>query len=341
MASETLGADTEGSVSTEHSNGTDVGGSTGSDAATSADATSTTSVTNDGSGSGDGSSGDGSSTGSATPIEFHTVITDDGRLALETALPPTIDACLELAPDLGCEDADEDGLTDAWEDAVLDRLRPMRRMDEDESLFDDPTAVVADVGRVAAVGDRYRLFVMLGYSRDYGSCGGFTGHNGDSERVVLDLAAWPAGGAGGVVMHGAYTAAHEGTINDHGQRFTLGELDALVIDLDPVSGEPRWVVFPSADKHATYASVDICEGVSVLPCIDEDCAPDGAADPTVFDLLPEAFNAGEEEAPRVDDLSVAGFPGDWAWADQPFCGGLGGSGCSSAVREKLLIDPFE
>ncbi|MCA9658493.1 MAG: hypothetical protein KC486_09120 [Myxococcales bacterium] len=264
-----------------------------------------------------------------------------GRLAFESNLPPAVDACLALPVlDPPCADVDEDGLVDAWEDAALDRLRPLRRMDEEEKLIDDADAVIADVGRVAPVGGDVRIFVMLGYHRDYGSCGGISGHNGDSERVALDLAPDPEGGPGGVVTVGAYTAAHEGSVTDHSMLFVGDDLDVLVLGDDPDTGEPRWVVFPSADKHATYATVEICEGISIVPCLDEDCAPDGVDDPAAYDLLPLSHNAGEENAPRLEDLAAVGFPGDHAWADQPFCGGLGPGSCSSAVREKLLVDPF-
>jgi hypothetical protein len=274
--------------------------------------------------------------------EFHTLLTDDGRLALHSNLPPAVDACLALPfADPPCDDLDADGLVDAWEDVVLDRLRPLRRLDEAESAVEDPAFVHADVGRVAAAADdTFRLMVMLGYSRDYGSCG-FTAHNGDSERVVLALAPWPVEGEGGVVMDRAYTAAHEGAPTDHGRTFVGDQLAQLVFTPDPAIGQPRWVVFPSADKHATYATVEICEGISPIPCLDEDCGPDGVDDPTAFDVLPLSFNAGEIEAPRLTDLALVGFPGDDAWADQDFCGGLGGTGCSSSVRSKLLVDPFE
>lgn len=271
-------------------------------------------------------------------IDCHTALVD-GVLALECNLPAALAACLELAG-APCEDADGDGLTDAWEDLALERLRPLRRLDEAESLVDDSDAVLGDVGRVFGVGDRVRLFVMLGYSTDYGSCGGFTGHNGDSERVALDLAAYPAGGPGGVIVAQAYTAAHEGTINDHSRVFGTDELDLLTHGVDADSGEPRWVVFPSADKHGTYANVEICEGISVVPCIDEDCSPDGVDDPAAFDRLPPVVNAGEPTSPRVTSLDALGFVGDDAWAEQEFCGGLGGDACSAPVRDKLVVDPF-
>jgi hypothetical protein len=281
---------------------------------------------------------------SAAPFvhELRTLLTDDGRLALHSNLPPAVAACLALpAADPPCDDLDADGLVDAWEDVVLDRLRPLRRFDEAESALDDPAAVLADVGRVVAAGDgTFRVMVMLGYSYDYGSCG-FTSHNGDSERVVLGLVPLPSEGEGGVVVDRAYTAAHEGAPTDQGRTFVGDALAQLVYTPDPATGQPRWVVFPSADKHATYATLAICEGISVIPCFDEDCGPDGVADPAAYDVLPASWNAGEPAAPRLTDLAPVGFPGDDAWADQDFCGGLGGTNCSSSVRSKLLIDPFE
>lgn len=271
-------------------------------------------------------------------LEVHTELTDDGRLALRCNLPPRVEDCalIDGAP---CEDLDADGLSDTWEDVALERLRPVRRLDEAEPLIDDATTVLGDVGRVVLVGDNFRIFVMLGYHLDYGSCG-VSGHSGDSERVALDLMPWLDAGAGGVSVVGAYTAAHENTATDNGQVYTGPELDDLVFDLDPRYGEPRWIVFPSAGKHATYASAEICEAISAIPCLDEDCGPDGVANPADFDRLPMVVNAGEEAAPRVTDLTDLGFPGDDAWAMQDFCGGQGGTGCTSPVREKLLVDPF-
>jgi hypothetical protein len=289
-----------------------------------------------------GGDGDGDGDGEVFSLDVHTFLTDEGVLALETNLPWAVDACLALPVlDVPCEDEDLDALVDAWEAAAIDRLRPRRRMDEDEQLIGDPTATIGDVGRAAPGPDAHlRLFVMLGYSLDYGSCGGFTGHHGDSERVALDLRAEPAGGPGGVRVEAAYTAAHEGSANDQGRVFTGPDLGQLVIEDDPELGEPRWIVFPSADKHATYATIEICEGVSAIPCFDEDCGPDGVSDPDAFDRLPAFVNAGEEQHPLVDDLAGVGFPGESAWADQDFCGGLGGTTCSSSVRSKLLSDPF-
>lgn len=294
------------------------------------DATSTT--------SGTGTTASTTSTGQEQfTLEVSTALEGDS-IALATNLPLQIDVCLGLpVAGLSCADDDVDGLVDAWEDVVLDRLRPLVILDEDEELVGAADFAVGLVGRVAPVGDRIHVFMMLGYAEDFGSCG-FTAHHGDSERVALRLA--PHGDTpGGVVVEAAYTAAHEGTENDHGRLFVGPDLAELTFGADPVLQEPRWAVFASANKHATYGSLAICEGVSNTPCLDEDCGPDGV-DPADYALLFPFVNAGEESAPLATDLSMLGFPGDDAWAAQDFCGGLGGDGCSSPVRDKLLADPF-
>lgn len=289
-------------------------------------------------GSGGAGAAGGSGGSSGFTLEVHTSLGPDGALVLTTNLPRSIDECGRV-PGAPCEDLDADLLTDAWEGLVLDRLRPLVRLDEAESLVGEPGFAMGMVGRVAPVGGALHAYMMLGYARDFGSCGGFTSHNGDSERVVLELTPLRSG-SGDVAISQAYTAAHEGTVSDAGQVFAGGDLTQLVHEDDPTHGEPRWVVFASADKHATYATIDICEGVSFLPCFDEDCGADGVADPSAYELLMPYVNAGEETQPMVTDLAALGFPGDDAWADQDFCGGLGGSGCSSSVRSKLLVDPF-
>lgn len=247
-------------------------------------------------------------------------------LVLETNQPAKVTDCTVQ----DCTDDDQDGLTDAWEQLALEAFHPLRILDEDEPALTDDTAVLADVGRVFLATDgQVRVFVMLGWSRDYGRCG-VSAHNGDSERVALDVR---LEGSRAVVQQ-VYTAAHEGTAIDHG---------TLVKDLSTltVTAEPRWAVFPSEGKHATYPSVAICEGVSFVPCVDEDCAPDGVSDPTDYEVLPPVFNAGEPAHPLLTDLDSVGYPGDHAWSEQRFCGGLSREdSCSSPVAEKLLTDPF-
>ena len=258
-------------------------------------------------------------------LDAHTELVD-GALALLTNLPPHAADCPAGGP---CGDLDADGLTDAWEDLVLDRMRPVQRFDEDEQLLTDPGAMMGDIGRVAPTpGEPFGVivFVVLAYSIDYGSCG-VSGHDGDPERVALHL----VGIDGGVRVAEAYTAAHEYTAGDRSATHAGTEL--------VYSAEPRWVVFPSRDKHGTYATVDGCES-SVIPCVAEQCAPDGVAVPGAYDRVSPVVNAGEDTARLVEDLGALGFPGDDAWADQDFCGGHDSTNCSAKIRDKLTIDPF-
>jgi len=275
---------------------------------------------------------------------------DTERLRIETNLPPTVDACSATSPSgVSCDDADRDGLLDPWEDALLVALVPRLRFDEAEPHLDDPDAVLHAVARVTPVtplGDsslRVHVYMMIGYSRDYGSCGGLSSHNGDSERVAFALRSTT--GPGELEADAFYTAAHENTANDHSTVYDA--LDPVLVFED--DGHPlhpdavRWTVFPSASKHATYASIDICENVARnVPCLDEDCGLDGGvADPSRYVVVPPVINAGEPEAPRVSALDGIGFPGDDAWLDQKFCGGRArDGGCSASVREKLTTDPF-
>jgi hypothetical protein len=268
-------------------------------------------------------------------LEVHTELTE-GTLHLRSNLPREVSACADV-PGAPCDDQDGDGINDAWEDAVLSRMRPHVRLDEAEQLVDDPSFTTGVVGRVAPVGSNIHAYMMLGYQRDFGKCGGISAHNGDSERVALDLEPVDLGDAR-VVQ--AYTAAHENTISDHGMVFGGTELAALVHETDADHGEPRWVVFASVDKHASYGNAEICEGILPLPCQDEDCHAASVSNPTLYTLRMPYVNAGEPDAPLVTDLGPFGFDGEDAWAEQDFCGGLGGIGCAAPVRDKLVDDPF-
>ena len=55
-------------------------------------------------------------------------------------------------------------------------------------------------------------------------------------------------------MDQAYTAAHEGTATDASQLLSTEDLAQLVFAPDPETAEPRWVVFPSADKAMPWGA---------------------------------------------------------------------------------------
>lgn len=143
----------------------------------------------------------------------------------------------------------------------------------------------------------------------------------------------------------AYTAAHEGELTDQSTLDDLDDLDQLEITADPATGEPRWLVYASEGKHATFASAEHCEEASIIHCLEEDCAPDRVSDKARYSILgAHALNTGEESHPLADDLAEFGMPGEHIWLDQTFCGGLGranAADCSSGLLEKMRSDPME
>ena len=280
---------------------------------------------------------------SVEPIVFELTVTVDlfeGALRLQTNQPILTLDCQQLAWDgLNCSDVDLDGLTDAWEDLAIQYLRPILLLDEAEPYLSDMTGHFAQILRVTREMDSIDVYSVLAWSRDYGRCF-VSSHNGDSERVVIRLqfdaetnAAW---------YSQAYTAAHEGELTDAGQIWS--DVSLLTYVTEPTTGYPRWVVYPSEAKHATFGSIDDCENVSFIPCLDEDCAPDNVSS---MDLWQDGWyldgpfvNVGEKNQQRMNELSAVGYPGEYAWEDQDFCGSLARTTCSSSIREKLSTIPF-
>jgi hypothetical protein len=271
----------------------------------------------------------------------------DGAFTFTAPIAAKVEACKGA-----CVDRDGDGLVDAWENAVLDHLRPAITFDEDEPMMRNEHDKLAVLGRVTPAANGHVVVnLLLLYTRDYGApnglCFSASAHDGDVERVALDLELTAGGGA---VVRSAFTTGHEGTEDDQSRVWRGGELTKLQSITDATTGEPRWQVFSSQSKHATYASKQHCESARLASwlhrfCINEDCGPDGVADPPRFTRLPKFANAGEPAAHLVDDLTALGFPGELAWGDAKFCGGLAPdadarSKCPPSVKSKLLSDPF-
>jgi len=287
-------------------------------------------------------------TGSDDVIGGRTHVTrgDDGALKLTTPLVARVEACQGA-----CVDADGDGLVDAWEKLVLDRLHPAVTFDEDEPLLDKDDAFAA-LGRLyARDATHLTAIVLLVYAQDYGApnwlCFGASKHPGDVERVALDL---ELVGKGDVVVKNAFTTGHEGTEDDQSHVWKTAELKKLEVIDDALSGgEPRWRVYASQSKHATYVSKEHCENVRLAKlthrfCVNEDCAPDRVRDQAKYTKLPSIVNAGEPGKPIVDDLGPLGFKGERAWSEAKFCGGVKTSPneeCPPSIKSKLLLDPFK
>ena len=233
----------------------------------------------------------------------------------------------------GCADSDGDGISDAFEAMVLERFRPVVAMHSEEPLIYDPLAKVGAVGRVTPAPDNHiRVFIILGYSFDYGRCAQ-GGHRGDSERVAIDLVIEPppppsttsVNALDSYAVAGFYTAAHEGTSTDASRISTPAEIEAI----GDVTGD-RWMIYAARAKHGSFASRELCQTAADGVCTAEDCQ-------SFHLLLFPIVNAGEPDAPMATETALGPI-----WSDAPFCGGIDKSDlpCATAPRGKLVDDPF-
>ena len=216
----------------------------------------------------------------------------NGALSIVSSIPHKVEDCLSQS--LGeavCQDLDEDGLVDEWETIVSHRLNPVIRYHKEEPLFTDARGRVQGFSRVVPVaGDRDRVHVFLvhTYSYDYGRCS-LERHRGDLERVAFEVTITKPTNESVARVEAAYTAAHEYTSFDVSAIYRGDQLSGLEYAIDPVTNQPRWVIYASTGKHASYASRGRCVGRSTLPCARESCASAEHA----YELLFPMIHVGE------------------------------------------------
>jgi len=223
----------------------------------------------------------------------------------------------------GCTDADGDGLVDAWEESALERMRPFVTFDEGEPMIANKQDVLASIGRVAPFGQNHVVVnIVLLYTRDYGAqnpiCFSASEHPGDVEHVAIDL---EITGKGTAIVRTLFTTGHEGTEDDQSRRWKGADFRTLKFPTDPATSEPRWQVFASRSKHATYATKQQCESASFKSflhdfCLDETCAPDDVSHPSVSRA---SRRSRTPERPRIISSTISrtiGFAGEHVWGDQ-------------------------
>ena len=202
-----------------------------------------------------------------------------------------------VAPD---SDIDGDGIYQPWEDAALERVKPMIELDEDEEWLDEQNEEhMVFFGRVAPYPyssiatlpsqlPRYVLFYYaFGWSMDYG--GDIAGlspswtdllkaHRGDTERSIQ---AWKVVDAYTLELEWVTTSAHSDVNRHHGvwhawdRTCNLGYIEDYVplaydnltevmcgnLEFDAAG---HVVLYASEGKHALYPSHAICEAVTVV-----------------------------------------------------------------------------
>jgi hypothetical protein len=224
-------------------------------------------------------------------------------------------------------DADGDGLGDRYEAELARRYLPFLSNHPDDRC---PRSGL--VFRARPHPDDARL-VHVVYSRLYEKDCGLTPHVGDNEAfgVTIDPAAPPPSGIVAIVA-----VSHQDTLC---QRTTsCGTCPGLeACDTASHHGEDWPVLYASRNKHA--GAVNLRRGCSFFSSCFDSCAL--AAEPALVPLV----NAGEPEAPLVNDLTAQGFITalqGWTeaavfrydpWSDAEF-------GTAGVVRDDLLDDAF-
>lgn len=238
-----------------------------------------------------------------------------------------------------CDDVDQDGLVDAWEDELLAHFEPRLEFDEQEKGLRDDKFRMGMAGRVVPRSDdpsRVVVFFAFAFSEDYGKCT-FTEHHGDVERAVLEIAR-VAGTLGDAKIVKAYTASHEGDSTDASRKFD-SEKELRSLEFLTENGAPRWLLYTARNKHGTYPSKGACEA-KWTPCLRDFCGADGVKSKNELRRLLPILNAGEPDHPRDSDWTELGYPGLDVWMAEKFCGTASRGDCDSAPRFSLVRDPF-
>ncbi|MFO1057485.1 MAG: hypothetical protein U1E53_11025 [Dongiaceae bacterium] len=289
-----------------------------------------------------------------------TLTVEDGGRKLISSVPFLVDADGVG----GTTDTDGDGVDQAVEDAILQRLNPQIELDEEEDwLQHRPTDKVFQFGRVTPypnrqVGRYLLVYYATTWSRDYGRFAiGLDAydenvaqrHNGDVELVVE---AWEILDPKTAALRWVYTSAHggeslhSGVWAVEGRSCNDGKVDfgpdqTICATLAFAGG--RLSLQASEDKHAFYPTAAACEAVRLVIRVGtgfgEDCGGGGT-------FTFEVYNAGEPSHHLLDDIGSI-FAGEKLWtgdADGKFCGGHEGSynadlPCPDRIGNRLASPP--
>ena len=239
-------------------------------------------------------------------------------------------------------DQDQDGLDDSLEDTLASRFFPWVWFDSGEDCTapaspSNPGTALARVRPHPYDLAKISVQYVILFRADCGDFDGFSSHPGDVEPFSLTLAPNPACPYG----YGAFslkTVAHFGGDGaEHtdqrllGNGCTWGRL---------AGGSPQHTkIYASENKHALYAADGSCDNGGYLDS--DNCSES-------YTLPFNVYNVGEPDHRRIDELGAYQFPGEYAWSDVRFQGGIpvGGScipikviGCDAGkIRDKFLHD---
>jgi hypothetical protein len=247
-------------------------------------------------------------------------------------------------------DTDTDGISNEREWYLIEKVKPVLIFDENEPLdVVNETLTLYQVSPVRRGGQEgYLITVVMLYPYDTGminwdldgwdhvTCGSIVGevvaraaeydrHCGDSEPLRIFVADYGPTDwkieAIDIKRHGNDWEPYDDT------RFSYERDEETGLNTHPI-------VYVSEGKHAMYPSENECDnyshvfydfGVSCNIKF-EDCG--GGIKLNLY--TPEKYNVGERERQNFDSLGEVTneFPGAYAWADKPFCGGWAPESCS-------------
>jgi len=198
-------------------------------------------------------------------------------------------------------DADEDGLDDSCEYEIARGFEPELVFGVEET---HPDRVPFWSARPEG-DEMLRIFYAQSYLIDGGDpdFGGISGHDGDSEFVVLRVR---YDGEGSWSLVDGYLSAHYDTLCDAGGWFPAEEFQYA----DEPRGRP--LVFVAEGKHANYTDL--------LRCDSGGCFQDHCTDTihTLLGLKP-GRDLGLMSTPLIDE-HVENGNSEWFWTDEIFCG---------------------
>jgi hypothetical protein len=231
--------------------------------------------------------GDGGvTTGGDASTNDASSMTFDGGGDLPDASTPGDDAGDDAA---SAADRDHDGIADAQEAAWADAYFPYYSIHPSDGckthgvlfrMMPHPQ----EMGRIVVIYD-------VLYDADCGA----SGHDGDDEQFAIVFDPKRAAPEGILAVR---AISHQDTPCEHDT--TCGQCSGMsACGTAMRSGKAYPAVYPSKDKHGTYADMATCSGSFI--CDFGGCALSAAPD------APSFVNAGEPAYPLVHDLTANGF----------------------------------
>jgi len=260
-----------------------------------------------------------------------------GSLELETNLPAFAMGCDPSAlMDLSCDDLDEDGLVDAWEEALLEHFRPALRFHPEEPLLSGPSAPIIQLGRVSVRTTsplEVNLNIVTLFPNSESICF-VPSRSGDLELSMLKV-----------------TQVDNDVYRVTGTRLPPTRLissarytDRTTEVLSSGGGAgPRWLLYSLRKQHTLFESESSCVNSTRFVC-EGHCSSDRSTQLGVHDRLPPITHVGERSRPLINELDTLGYPEERAWDEGVFCGGMdvGRFGrCSEQSIQELLLTFFE